>query len=492
MRQINNNIIKNKAKQGNTFVFMALAAFVCIFFSVNSANGKKIGLSSTSMEIEEGKSQVLKANKKVKWSIKKGKDYIALKKIKEKSVKVYGKKAGKATVQAKFNGKTYTCSVNVLEVPSDDNSTTKNDVVDKEWKAVADFGSELLKNTWKKDENIMISPVSVFNALVMAANGASGETLAQFEEVFGISLNESNNYFKSYNASLPSGDKYKLDVANSIWIRNSFNVEQDFLQKNKEIFDAEVQQTEFNNKTVSDINNWVKENTDGMIPEIINQISPNAHMYLINALAFDAEWKKVYNKDEIIDNIFTKESGETDNVPFMYSNENTYIEDDNTTGFVKYYADSKYAFVALLPKEGIKMKDYIKTLNGKKLRTLFDNKIDVKVNASIPKFKSEYSTSLRETLQKMGLIDAFNTLKADFSGMGIPDSGSGLCIADVLHKTFIEVDEKGTKAGAVTGIVMETTGVVEIKTVHLDRPFVYMLVDCDSWIPAFLGMVQSL
>lgn len=438
------------------------------------------------MKLKKEKSQVLKADKKVKWSIKKGKDYIALKKIKAKSVTIYGKKAGSATVQAKFNGKTYTCSVTVQAAPLDDND------VDKEWKAVADFGSELFRNTWEKDKNIMVSPVSIFNALAMTANGAGGETLAQFEKVFGMSLDETNSYLKSYNESLPSGDKYKLDVANSIWVRNSFNANQDFLQKNQEIFGANVQQTAFDNSTLTDINNWVKENTDGMIPKIINEISPDAQMYLINALAFDAEWKKVYREDEISDGIFTRESGDTDNVSYMYSNEDTYIEDNNTTGFVKYYADSKYAFVALLPKEGMSMKDYIKTLNGTKLKKLLDSKRNVKVNASIPKFKSEYSASLGEVLQKMGLTDAFNALTADFSSMGVPEGGAGLCIEDVLHKTFIEVDEKGTKAGAVTGVMMEATGVVEIKTVHLDRPFVYMLVDCDSWLPAFLGMVQSL
>lgn len=491
-----NNIIKSKARQGNTFVFITLVLFMLIFVSANAAiAGKKIVLSDKNIEIEEGKSHVLKlsgTNKKVNWSVTKGKDNVSLTKVKSTSVTIYGKKVGKATVQAKFKGKTYNCSVSVLASEKDNDAN----IADSDWEAVVNFGSQLFQNTWQKDKNIMVSPVSVFNALAMTANGAKGETLAQFEKVFGMKLEDCNNYLKTYNKSLPSGDKYKLNVANSIWVRNDFNTEPDFIQKNKDIFKAQIQQAAFDNSTVNDINSWVKKNTDGMIPEIIKEIPQGAQMYLINALAFDAEWKKIYSESDVREGIFTKESGETNNISLMYSEENTYIEDENVTGFIKDYADSKYAFVALLPKKGMSMKDYIKTLDSKSLKKLLDNKRTVKVNAAIPKFKSEYLTTLGDVLQEMGLTDAFNPDSADFSGMGKTKSGFGLNIDEVLHKTFIEVDERGTKAGAVTAVMMEYASTMikdeEIKTVYLDRPFVYMLVDCNSWLPAFLGVVQDL
>lgn len=494
MRQVETNIIKSKMKQGNMFIFIALLAFIFIFFSVNAVAGKKIALSSKNIEIEEGKSQVIKlsgTDKKVKWSIKQGQDKISLKKVKANSVTIYGKKAGNAKVQAKFKGKTYTCSVNVVKA----SSNTEVNNPDNEWEAVVNFGSKLFQNTWEKDKNIMVSPVSVFNALAMTANGANGETLAQFEKVFGIPLEKCNSYMKSYNESLPSGDKYKLNVANSIWVKDSFNIKDDFLQKNKEIFGAEIYQTEFDNDILEKVNGWVEQKTDGMIPEIIDKVDNKMQMFLINALAFDAEWKKIYSEDEVREGIFTKENGETNNVQYMYSEENTYIEDKNTTGFVKYYKDNKYAFVALLPKENINIEDYIKTLNGKKLKKLIDNKKDVTVKAAIPKFKSEYFSSLKQMLQIMGLTDAFDENIADFTDMGLSENNLGLYIDDVLHKTFIEVNERGTKAGAATAVIMKECGAVmneEIKTVYLDRPFVYMIVDCDSWLPAFLGVVQGL
>jgi len=506
--------------RGGGFIIVLVAVSVILFFSASAVlAGRKAGLGSKSLSIKEGESKVLKFNgtdKKVEWSIKKGKNRISLKNVKAGSVTVCGKKAGKAKVQARFKGKSYICNVNVKAKEADmPAETTKplqtvkpaghtpepqdgkedNNNNNKEWRAITDFGSSLLSNLWAKDDNIMVSPVSIFNALAMTANGASGETLVQFEKLFGLSIEECNNYLKDYNNSLPYGDKYKLDVANSIWMRDTFTPVESFIEKNKEIYGAEVHKSAFDNNTLNDINNWVKEKTDSMIPKIINTIEDDAYMYLINALAFDAEWSKVYEEDEVRDGIFTKENGETEKVPFMYSEEGEYLEDKNTTGFIKYYKDAEYAFVALLPEEGISMEDYINKLNGKKLKNLLDTSRLLSVKAAIPKFKSEYEAELGKVLVKMGIPDAFDQYKADFSGIGQTENDLGLYIDEVLHKTFIEVDENGTKAGAATAVIMKECASAynpEVKTVYLDRPFVYMLVDTKSWLPAFLGIVNKI
>ena len=231
-----------------------------------------------------------------------------------------------------------------------------------------------------------------------------------------------------------------------------------------------------------------------MIKNIIDDVPQNAMMYLINALAFDAEWNKVYDKESIKDGKFTKEDGTKQDVPLMYSTEGKYIEDENTTGFVKYYANSKYAFIALLPEKGISMEDYVKSLDAEKLDSLISSMKKIHVNAAIPKFKSEYSASLKEVLQGMGMADAFDRGKADLSGIGVSTDGN-LFIDDVIHKTFIEVDEKGTKAGAATVVIAVAASAMmpyEEKTVYLDRPFVYIITDCESWLPAFYGVVQGI
>ena len=362
--------------------------------------------------------------------------------------------------------------------------------------ALTDFAVRLFQASAEEGNNTLISPLSVLSALAMTANGAKEDTLSQMESVLGMKTEELNQYLYSYINALPQGEKYKLNLANSIWFIDDerFTVKEGFLQMNKDFYGADVYKAPFDNTTVKDINNWVKEKTDGMIPEILDKISHNEVMYLINALAFEAEWASAYRGNQIRDGIFTKEDGQKQDVKFMCADENVYLEEENATGFVKYYKDNKYAFVALLPKEGVSINEYVKSLNGENLNRLLTNSLNTTVKTSIPKFESEYLTEMSEVLNKMGMTDAFDGDKADFTGLGTSAKGN-IYINRVLHKTFISVAEKGTKAGAVTVVAMgEKTAFVEEepKIVCLDRPFVYMLIDCESNVPFFVGTMMNL
>ena len=362
--------------------------------------------------------------------------------------------------------------------------------------ALTDFAVRLFQASTEDGKNTLISPLSVLSALAMTANGAKEDTLSQMESVFGMKTEELNQYLYSYINALPQGEKYKLNLANSIWFIDDerFTVKEGFLQMNKDFYGADVYKAPFDNTTVKDINNWVKEKTDDMIPEILDKISHNEVMYLINALAFEAEWASAYRGNQIRDGIFTKEDGQKQDVKFMCADENVYLEEENATGFVKYYKDNKYAFVALLPKEGVSINKYVKSLNGENLNRLLTNSLNTTVKTSIPKFESEYLTEMSEVLNKMGMTDAFDGDKADFTGLGTSAKGN-IYINRVLHKTFISVAEKGTKAGAVTVVAMGVkTAFVEEepKIVCLDRPFVYMLIDCETNIPFFVGTMMNL
>ena len=362
--------------------------------------------------------------------------------------------------------------------------------------ALTDFAVRLFQSSVEESKNTLISPLSVLSALAMTANGAKEETLSQMEAVFGMTTDELNEFLHSYIKALPQGEKYKLNLANSIWFTEDerFTVKEGFLQTNADYYGANVYKTPFDNTTVKDINNWVKEKTDGMIPKIVDQISPNEVMYLINTLAFDAEWASTYKGSQIRDGIFTKEDGQKQDVEFMCADENVYLEDENATGFVKYYKDYKYAFVALLPNEGVSVAEYVSGLNGENLNRLLTNSLNATVKTSIPKFESEYLTEMSEVLSKMGMADAFDGDKADFTGLGTSTKGN-IYINRVLHKTYISVAEKGTKAGAATVVAMgEKTAFVEEepKIVCLDRPFVYMLIDCESNVPFFVGTMMNL
>lgn len=369
--------------------------------------------------------------------------------------------------------------------------------------AAMDFSVRLFKNTinapsprgGNTDDNVLISPTSVLTALVMTANGAENDTLAQMEAVFGIEREPLRDYLRTYLDSLPNEEKYKLHMANSIWIKNdeNFTVNKEFIDVNKTYFDAGVYEEDFDQKTLKEINKWVKKNTDGMIEEILNEIPDDVVMYLINALAFEAEWEEIYKTTQIRDSKFTLANGIQQDVEYMYSEENLYLEDEKATGFVKYYKDRKYAFAALLPNEGVSVSEYVAGMSGGRLKELLDNPQEVQVNASIPKFDVEYDVLLNDILKVMGMKDVFNGSKADLSGIGSHTAGN-LFVSRVIHKTHMQVDEKGTKAGAATVIEVELESAMEMpesKTVRLDRPFIYMIIDCETNQPIFMGTMQQ-
>lgn len=361
--------------------------------------------------------------------------------------------------------------------------------------AVTDFAVRLFKASEENGKNTLISPLSVLCALAMTANGAEDETLQQMEDVLGMTTEEMNLYIYSYMQNLPQDEKYKLSLANSIWFTDHerFTVNQDFLQTTADYYGADIYKAPFNEQTCKDINNWVKEKTDGMIPSALDEIPADALMYLINALAFDAEWADVYEKYQVKDGEFTKEDGTKQECEFMYSTESNYFEDEKATGFLKYYKSGKYAFVAMLPKESVSVSEYIASLTGESLNEMLSNPEGATVYTSIPKFETSYSVEMTEILKSMGMTEAFDPNNADFAGLG-SSTGGNISISRVIHKTFISVEEKGTKAAAVTivepgdGAAMEPE---QPKEVYLDRPFVYMLIDCENNIPFFIGTMMD-
>ena len=329
----------------------------------------------------------------------------------------------------------------------------------------------------------------------MTANGAKGETREQMEAVLGMSAEELNLYLYAYMNALPQGDKYKLHLANSVWFSDEegFAVDRDFLQTNADYYGADLYQAPFDNRTLRDINRWVKKETDGMIPEILDRIPSNAVMYLVNALAFEAEWAEIYEKKQVKDGTFTKEDGTEQTVKMMYdSGSFRYLEDEKATGFMRYYNGGKYAFVALLPSEGISVSEYVGSLDGTALHALLSEAKFASVNTAIPKFEAEYQAEMSEILKSMGMPLAFDEDQADFSGLGTHTSGN-IYMNNVIHKAFIQVGEKGTKAGAATVIEMtnKAADIGETKQVILDRPFVYMIVDNATNLPIFIGAMTD-
>ncbi|MDF2985638.1 MAG: serine protease inhibitor [Eubacterium sp.] len=360
--------------------------------------------------------------------------------------------------------------------------------------AEMDLSISLFKNSISQNKNSLISPLSVTLAMGMTANGAAATTLDQFKKLLGqdrFTIDEINKFNYSLSSLFQSDKHNKVRLANSIWYRNekTLTVNPVFLQKNADFYKANIFKSDFTSKnTIKDINNWVKNNTDGMIDNIVDTIYPNTIMYLFNTVLFEAEWRNIYKSNEVYEEIFSRSENDSIGVSFMHSMEK-FIQNKNAEGFIKPYKGDKYSFVGILPKENISLKDFITTLNGNNFKELVTSYGDEYAQVGIPKFKYAYSKSLVEPLKSLGFTDGFSPSEANFSTMAsVPDGN--IYISEVLHKTYIQVDEKGTKAGAATKVEMLTgSAMQQPKKVTFDRPFVFAIIENETQLPLFIGTV---
>ena len=356
------------------------------------------------------------------------------------------------------------------------------------------FSLELLK-ACQNGENTLISPLSIALALGMAANGAAGQTRQEMQALLtgGMEMAQWNGYMKYYVNQLVNTDKAKLSIANAIWFRDceDLTVRPEFLQTNADYFGADAYAAAFDKSTVRDINNWVEHRTDGLIDQVIDRIDEDTMLYLINTLLFDAQWRNVYRSYQVRDGSFTAADGTVRDVEMMYCGGYGYLDDGSARGFVKDYAEG-YRFVALLPNEGIAVEDYVRGLTWEGLLEMLRHPQDYATSTGLPKFSYEDEIQLKEVLARLGMETAFQKWEADFSPMGTYRDGN-LYIGQVLHKTTIQMAEKGTKAGAVTVIEQPgATALPDIQRIILDRPFLYLIVDQNNNLPIFMGIVNDI
>ena len=364
--------------------------------------------------------------------------------------------------------------------------------------AMLRFALGLFRQTAKEDggNNLLVSPLSVMTALSMAANGAKGETLAQLEQTLGNGLTAAdlNAYLHTLTQTLPNSEKSRLRIANSLWINNTVrgDVKRPFLSSMLAYYGAGINACDFDQAGIDAVNNWVKENTDGMIDSILNEPDPSILMALLNALAFDAKWQRPYQEELVRDGEFRRADGTKDACKMMPGTEYVYLEDATTTGFVKPYSGGGYRYIALLPDENVPLEAYIASLTPEKLSALLNGaQTGVTVRAGLPKYSFDYSVKLNDALKALGTERLFDPGRCDLSAMFPPETGA--YVSDVLHKTFIEVNTEGTRAAAVTGLVAEFSCMpTESKTVVLDRPFVFLITMGEANTPVFIGAVNRI
>lgn len=338
----------------------------------------------------------------------------------------------------------------------------------------------------------MISPFSIYVALSMLADGADGNTLAQLDELLGLTAEERNAYLAGWLQDLEGNTSFTN--ADSVWLSEGSKslVSKDFLDTCAQYFKAAVFSTPMDDSTINDINAWVKAKTRNMIDKIMDEIAPLTAMILTNAITLDAKWEEEFDEENTVkDEAFEKADGTTGSVDMMYGYlTDGYLENDLATGFIKPYKGGKFSYVALLPKwdydrnANVSLEQLLASLSPESVRSLLDNKHKGEIYLGVPKYEAKYSIELKDVLKQLGVTDAFDE-KANFSRMG---EALDVLVGKVTHKTFISVDEKGTQAAAVSQVELVWKSMPPY--VILNRPFVYMIVDSDG-LPIFLGTYEG-
>lgn len=357
------------------------------------------------------------------------------------------------------------------------------------------FAFDIFKevNAAENKENFMISPISLSLALGMVYNGSDWNTKLAFENVlhYDMPTEEINEFNKNLIQKLSSNiDGSVMEIANSIWINENFPVKENFIQTNQIYFDAEIQNLDFaDSNSVNIINNWVSDKTHEKIPSIINEISPNAVMFLINALYFKANWKYKFDPQDTQNAIFSTESEEKNVEMMTLTSTLAFTQNNLFSSVVLPYEKDKFSMVVLLPNDGKTTDDITNELNLENWASWNNDYDSINIALYLPKFKLNYVNNLNDELIDLGLGVAFSASSADFSKI----SDIQTFISFILQKTFIDVNEKGTEAAAVTIVGMETTSIGGggAKEFKVNKAFIYLIKENLTGSLCFMGKVGS-
>lgn len=359
------------------------------------------------------------------------------------------------------------------------------------------FGFNLFKqevNTAQDGANVFVSPLSVSLALSMLYNGTGTTTKDELAQGLGFAgltdeqVNVANRDL--IQALLQADPKVIMEIANSIWHKNTFGVEPGFLSVNKEFLNADVRSAAFDNSTKNEINSWVSGKTHEKITSIVDEIPADAVMYLINAIYFKGVWQYRFDSSKTRKMDFIPENGIKKQTDFMVQEGSfEYVQNDLFSAVNLPYGDGNFSMMVLVPNTGRSYKDITEAMNDQNWTTWNNNlkKVD-KIRIYLPKFKFSYKKLLNEDLQKMGMKMMFSDF-ADLTGI---NRNGQIKVSKVLHKTFVEVNEEGTEAAAVTSVeIVLTTANPDLSVFRADRPFIFVIREKQSNALLFMGVMND-
>ncbi len=396
----------------------------------------------------------------------------------------------------------FSCEKNNNNEPGDQNENNLPVSMEKSKQKIisADnaFGLELFEKLVKNEEtekNVFISPVSVALALAMTYNGAEEETKTQMESALklsGLSREQINAVYKSLINELVTLDEdVQLSIANSIWYRKDYQVENDFIETNRSNYDAVVEALDFTDPTAKDIiNEWVEDKTEGKITDLIDRIDPQHVMFLINAIYFNGIWTYEFDEENTRNIPFYLSKNESIETPAMHREDTiSYFNTDLFQAIQLPYGKGNYRMIVFLPQEDKCPGEIIESFTPENWNNWLNSfKKEKKVNLALPKFKFKYDKKLNDILSEMGMPSAF-TPSANFTGI---HKDGGIYIDYVKHKSFVEVNEKGTEAAAATVVGIDRTSFdMNIIQFQVNRPFIFAIVETESNAITFLGKVSE-
>lgn len=338
------------------------------------------------------------------------------------------------------------------------------------------------------EDNYMVSPVSLSFALGMLYNGSEGITKEIMATSLGydnFSLEELSKVNYEISSILEGGD---LKIANSNWIRKGFDVKENFLNLNKTYYNAEVNIEDFSNpQTVTLINNWVAAKTNNKIKTIVDEIADESVLFLINAIYFKANWSEKFDEKNTKTLPFYLENNTTKNVSMMFlqSEKMAYFQNEYFQSVKIPYEGEKYTMTVLVPKTGKNCTSIVDKLTNENWEDWQNSYSNTNVNLSLPKFKFDYKKVLNNELSKLGLENLFG--QPNLSGI----SNTPLKVSQILQKTFIDVNEKGTEAAAVTSIDIRVTSMPLTEEVNCNKPFLFIISEKQTGSICFMGKVGN-
>lgn len=393
------------------------------------------------------------------------------------------------------------CSDRPVDLEEADNASENNEKMVEEVNltdSTNQFGYTIFKRTIEDDseENVIISPLSVYLALSMVLNGASGETAEELKSALNLTdaeMSSINSASREMMGNLENSDPaIQLAIANSVWHRRNLGVKENFSETLKEYYRAEIESVDFNSpETIEAMNDWVSRVTKGTIDEIVSEIPDEMVMYLINAVYFKGDWITPFDVARTAPANFRTESSETVSVEMMRIEEsfNFYFSDEVRLIELP-YGDGQFAMTVLMPADDQMPIDQFvdEFFTPENLSEWRENLQERNLNVQFPRFQMEYEITYNDILKSMGVEQLFNPGQSDLSN--IADlSPQRLFVSEVKHKTYINVDEEGTEAAATTGVGVGVTSMPPQFLVN--RPFLFVISEKESGSHLFMGRVVN-